>query len=177
MLMLKCWCTTTSLRWWRTCGVRSSCQWSTQGASRAPADLPFDRWPSSACAWASFSVSDFKIPHLLRCLGVSLPPNGANSDSESQLVCWISGDFQLWFIPSCTVKYSCKNTKNIDCPSTNRFVSSRINSRRILLSKIQPMNLKIHIKASFSDQYFCLNLLWLSLCPVTLNKSGEVGCK
>ena len=29
------------------------------------------------------------------------------------------------------------------------------------------MNLKIHIKASFSDQYFCLNLLWLSFCPVT----------
>ena len=25
--------------------------------------------------------SNFKIPHLLRCLGVSLPPNGANSDS------------------------------------------------------------------------------------------------
>ena len=25
--------------------------------------------------------SNFKIPHLLRCFGVSLPPNGANSDS------------------------------------------------------------------------------------------------
>ena len=32
------------------------------------------------------------------------------------------------------------------------------------------MNLKIHIKASFSDQYFCLNLLWLSFCPVTSTK-------
>ena len=30
------------------------------------------------------------------------------------------------------------------------------------------MNLKIHIKASFSNQYFCLYLLSLSFCPVTL---------
>ena len=85
MLMLTCWCTTTSLRWWRTCGVRSSCRWSTRGASRAPADLPFDRWPSCSAPnivlRLRLRLPAASIPHLLRCLGVSLPPNGANSDS------------------------------------------------------------------------------------------------
>ena len=101
MLMLKCWCTTTSLRWWRTCGVRSSCRWSTRGASRAPADLPFDRWPSDhhVRLRASFSVSDFQQLQsrissvvsaylcLLTVLTVTL---------ESQLVAWAD----IWRLPT-----------------------------------------------------------------------------